>query len=311
MEGIGVLLMRPLSDYLQQELAKRFTLFKNWEISSESLELQSDSIRAVVGNGVQGANSELIDSLPRLEIVSSHSSGLDKIDLVKCKERGIRVTSTPDALTDDVADMAILLTLATLRRIREADRFVRNGIWKEKDFNLTAKFSGKSVGIVGLGRIGSAIAKRAEAFGCSISYHSRSQKPESTYTYYPRVIDLASNCQILVIACALTDQTHHIINREVIDALGPNGVVINIARGSHIDEPELVSALAEGRLGGAGLDVLEHEPEVPVQLARLDNVVLSPHTAAGTLETRKEMADLVVANLEAYFSNKPLLTPVL
>ncbi|OIT05275.1 PREDICTED: hydroxyphenylpyruvate reductase-like [Nicotiana attenuata] len=311
MEGIGVLLMRPLSNYLQQELAKRFTLFKYWEIPSESLKQHSDSIRAVVGNGVQGANSALIDSLPRLEIVSSHSSGLDKIDLVKCKERGIRVTSTPDALTDDVADMAILLTLATLRRICEADQFVRNGIWKEKDFKLTAKFSGKSVGIVGLGRIGSAIAKRAEAFGCSISYHSRSRKPESTYTYYPRVIDLASNCQILVVACALTDETHHIINREVIAALGPNGVVINIARGSHIDESELVSALAEGRLGGAGLDVLEYEPEAPVLLAGLDNVVLSPHVAASTLETRKDMADLVVANLEAHFSDKPLLTPVI
>ncbi|KAK4361899.1 hypothetical protein RND71_017140 [Anisodus tanguticus] len=283
MNGIGVLLMRPLSNYIQQELAKRFTLFKYWEIPSESLKLHSDSIRAVVGNGVQGANSELIDALPRLEIISSHSSGLDKIDLVKCKERGIRVTSTPDALTDDVADMAILLTLATLRRIR----------------------------IVGLGRIGSAIAKRAEAFGCSISYHSRSQKPDSTYTYYPRVIDLASNCQILVIACALTDESHHSIDRDVIDALGPNGVVINIARGSYIDAPELVSALAECMLRGAGLDVLEHEPEVPVQLARLDNVVLSPHTAAGTLETCKDMTDLVVANLEAYFSNKPLLPPVL
>ncbi|KAF3663308.1 Glyoxylate/hydroxypyruvate reductase HPR3 [Capsicum annuum] len=173
------------------------------------------------------------------------------------------------------------------------------------------QFSGKSVGIVGLGRIGSAIAKRAEAFGCSISYHSRSQKPESTYTYYPCVVDLASNCQILVVACALTEETHHIINREVIDALGPNGVVINIARGSHIDEPELVSALAEGRLGGAGLDVLEHEPEVPMQLAKLDNVVLSPHISAATAESRKERADLVVASLEAYFSNKPLLTPVL
>ncbi|KAK4736055.1 hypothetical protein R3W88_010316 [Solanum pinnatisectum] len=309
MDEIGVLLMRPLSNYIQQELAKRFTLFKYWEIPSESLKLHSDVIRAVVGNGVQGANSALIDSLPRLEIVSSHSSGLDKIDLVKCKERGIRVTSAPDGPTDDVADTAILLTIATLRRICVADRFVRSGIWKEKDFNLTAKRQISRH--LGLGRIGSAIAKRAEAFGCSISYHSRSQKSESTYTYYSCVIDLASNCQILVVACALTDETHHIINREVIDALGPTGVVINIARGSHIDEPELVSALAEGRLGGAGLDGLEHEPEVPMQLARLDNVVLSPHTAAGTVETRKEMADLVIANLEAYFSNKPLLTPVL
>jgi len=138
-EIVGVLLMRPLSNYIQQELAKRFTLFKYWEIPSESLKLHSDVIRAVVGNGVQGANSALIDSLPRLEIVSSHSSGLDKIDLVKCKERGIRVTSAPDGPTDDVADTAILLTIATLRRICVADRFVRSGIWKEKDFNLTAK----------------------------------------------------------------------------------------------------------------------------------------------------------------------------
>ncbi|KAM3267964.1 glyoxylate/hydroxypyruvate/pyruvate reductase 2KGR-like [Capsicum chacoense] len=311
MEEIGVLLMRPLSNYLQQELSKRFTLFKYWEIHYESLKLHADSIRAVGGSGGLGTDAALIDMLPRLEIVSSHSSGLDKIDLVKCKERGIRVTYTPDVVSDAVADMAILLIIATLRRICEADRFVRNGMWKQKDFSLTKKFSGKSVGIVGLGRIGSAIAKRAEAFGCSISYHSRSQKPESTYTYYPCVVDLASNCQILVVACALTEETHHIINREVIDALGPNGVVINIARGSHIDEPELVSALAEGRLGGAGLDVLEHEPEVPMQLAKLDNVVLSPHISAATAESRKERADLVVASLEAYFSNKPLLTPVL
>ncbi|CAN4086837.1 unnamed protein product [Withania somnifera] len=232
MDGIGVLLMRPLSSYdMILKLSKRFILFKYWEIPSESLNLHLDSIRAVVGNGLQGVNSELIDSLPRLEIVSSHSSGLDKIDLVKCKERGIRVTSTPDALTDDVADMAILLTLATLRRICEADRFVKKGIWKQKDFSFTAKFSSKSVGIVGLGRTGLAIAKRAKAFGCSISYYSRSQKP----------------VKILVVACVLTDETHHIINREVTDALGPNGVVINIARGSHIDESELVSALAEGR----------------------------------------------------------------
>ena len=172
------------------------------------------------------------------------------------------------------------------------------------------QFTGKTVGIVGLGRIGSAIATRAEGFSCPISYYSRSEKPNSKYKYYPNIIDLAANCQILVVACPLTEETHHIINRQVIEALGPKGVLINIGRGPHIDEPELVSALVEGRLGGAGLDVFEHEPDVPEELFGLDNVVLLPHVGSGTWETRKDMADLVLGNLEAFFLNKPLLNPV-
>ncbi|CAI9262537.1 unnamed protein product [Lactuca saligna] len=271
-DEIGVWMTCPMTKYLQDELSKRFNLFKSWEIPSkvDFFNQHSRSIRALVGNGIHGADSSLIESLPRLEIISSHSSGLNQIDLVKCKEKGIFVTSTPDSLTDEVADLAVTLTLATLRRICEGDKFVRNGSWKQRDFKLTTKVSGKSVGIVGLGRIGSAIAKRLEGFGCQINYHSRSKKPNS----------------------------------------GPNGFLINIARGAHVDEPELVSALVEGRLGGAGLDVLEHEPEVPQQLIHLDNVVLSPHVGTCTHETRKAMADLVVANLVAYFSNQPLLTPV-
>ncbi|KAL3840885.1 hypothetical protein ACJIZ3_025476 [Penstemon smallii] len=312
---IGVLQTRPLSNYLQQRLSNRYILFKLWQVPPESrrefLDKHSELIKAVVGNGVTGADAELIDSLPHLEIVASHSSGLDKIDLDKCREKGIRVTYTPDALTDEVADMAILLTLATARRICEADRYVRNGEWKNADFKLTTKLSGKSVGIIGLGRIGSAIAKRAEAFGCSIGYHSRSQKTNSRYKYYPSIIDLATDSEILIVACALTHETRHIVNREVINALGSKGIIVNIGRGSHIDEAELISALVEGRLGGAGLDVLEHEPEVPDLLLGLDNVVLSPHVAASTVETRKAMADLVVENLEAHFTNKPLLTPVI
>lgn len=172
------------------------------------------------------------------------------------------------------------------------------------------QFSGKRVGILGLGRIGTAIAKRVESFNCPISYHSRSKKPESKYKYFPSVIELASNCEILVVACALTEETRHIINREVIDALGPKGVVINIGRGPHIDEPELVLALVEGRLAGAGLDVFEHEPQVPEELFGLDNVVMVPHVGSSTVETENAMADLVVGNLEAHFLKKPLLTPV-
>ncbi|KAA8541787.1 hypothetical protein F0562_022939 [Nyssa sinensis] len=301
-----------MSAYLEQELDKRFNLFRFWNFpqKKEFLKENSNSIRAIVGNATAGADAELIDQLPSLEIVASYSVGLDKIDLVKCKEKGIRVSNTPDVLTEDVADLAIGLILATLRRICESDRYVRSGLWKKGDFRLTTKFSGKSVGIIGLGRIGSAIAKRAEAFSCPISYYSRSEKQDSKYKYYPNVIDLASNCHILIVACPLTDETRHIINREVIDALGPRGVLINIGRGPHVDEPELVSALVEGRLGGAGLDVFEHEPEVPEQLFGLDNVVLLPHVGSGTVETRNAMADLVIGNLEAHFLKKPLLTPV-
>lgn len=172
------------------------------------------------------------------------------------------------------------------------------------------QFSGKSIGIVGLGRIGSAIAKRAEAFGCKINYFSRTEKPHTGYKYYSNIMDLATNCKVLVVACALTEETHHIVNREVINALGPKGILINIGRGQHVDEPELVSALMEGRLGGAGLDVFENEPDVPEELFGLENVVVLPHVGSDSFETSKAMADLVVQNLEAYFLNKPLLTPV-
>ncbi|KAL2539232.1 Glyoxylate/hydroxypyruvate reductase A HPR2 [Abeliophyllum distichum] len=310
--AIGVLMACPMSLYLEQELDKRFKLFRFWAQPSrqEFLKNHAESIRAVVGNATAGADAELIDALPKLEIVSSFSVGLDKIDLNKCKEKGIRVTNTPDVLTEDVADLAIGLMLAVLRRICECDKYVRKGMWKTGNFKLTNKFSGKTVGIIGLGRIGLAVAKRAEAFDCPIRYYSRSVKPNTNYKYHSSVVDLASNCDILVVACALTPETRHIVNREVIDALGPKGVLINIGRGPHVDEPELVSALVEGRLGGAGLDVFEQEPEVPEQLFGLDNIVLLPHVGSATVETREVMADLVIGNLEAHFLKKPLLTPV-
>ncbi|XP_021298718.1 hydroxyphenylpyruvate reductase [Herrania umbratica] len=312
MESIGVLMACPMNSYLEHELEKRFNLFRFWTVPEKSafLATNKNSIRAVVGNSSAGADAELIEALPKLEIVASFSVGLDKIDLAKCKEKGIRVTNTPDVLTDDVADLAIGLMLAVLRKLCESDRYVRSGKWKKGDYKLTTKFTGKRVGIIGLGRIGMAVAKRAEAFSCPISYYSRTEKPEIKYKYYPSVVELAANCDILVVACLLTEETLHIVNREVIDALGPKGVVINVGRGPHVDEPELVSALVERRLGGAGLDVFEHEPEVPEELFGLDNVVLLPHVGSATVETRQAMADLVIGNLEAHFLNKPLLTPV-
>ncbi|KAK1284871.1 Hydroxyphenylpyruvate reductase [Acorus calamus] len=313
MEALGVLLTYPMNPYLEEELDKRFKLFRLWESPNKKDFLRSNfaSIRAVVGNTNVGADAETIDALPRLEIVSTYSVGLDKVDLKKCSERGVRVTNTPDVLTEDVADIAIELALAVMRRIPQADGYVRSGNWKAKGyFRLTTKFSGKAVGIVGLGRIGMAIAKRAAAFGCPISYYSRTEKPETNFKYHPTIIELASNCDVLVVACPLTEETHHIVNRDVMDALGPKGVLVNIGRGPHVDEPELVKALVEGRLGGAGLDVYEQEPHLPEELFELENVVLLPHVGSGTLETGKAMADLVLENLEAHVQNKPLLTPV-
>ncbi|XP_076945359.1 glyoxylate/hydroxypyruvate/pyruvate reductase 2KGR-like isoform X3 [Bidens hawaiensis] len=312
MKNINVLITYPMNSYLEQQLDNRFNLLRLWTFpqKSEFFKEYSGSIRGIAGSLHISNDREFIGSLPNLEIIASYGVGVDHVDLVCCKERGIKVTNTPDVVTDEVADLAIGLILTTLRRICESDLFVKHGLWKNGDFKLTTKFSGKKVGIIGLGRIGTAIAKRAEAFNCPISYYSRSKKPESNYKYFPSVVELASDCDILVVACPLTEETRHIINREVIDALGPTGYLINIGRGPHIDEPELVSALVEGRIAGAGLDVFENEPHVPEELFKLDNVVLLPHVGSGTVETRNEMADLVVGNLEAYFNKKPLLTPV-
>ncbi|XP_009390691.2 hydroxyphenylpyruvate reductase [Musa acuminata AAA Group] len=315
MESLGVLLPVPMNAYLESELARRYKVFRLWESPPERrqdfIRANAAAIRAVVGNSKAGADADTIDALPRLEIVACFSVGLDKVDLAKCRERGIRVTNTPDVLTEDVADLAIGLAIAVLRRLCQADRYVRSGAWLSKgDYKLTTRFSGKTIGIIGLGRIGLAIAKRAEAFGCPISYYSRSEKPNTNYKYYSNLVDLAANCHVLVVACSLTEETYHIVNREVLDALGPKGVLVNIGRGPHVDEPELVTALREGRLGGAGLDVFEQEPDVPEELFGMENVVLVPHVGSGTNETRNAMADLVLGNLEAHVMNKPLLTPV-
>ncbi|KAJ4818333.1 Glyoxylate reductase [Rhynchospora pubera] len=294
MESLGVLITYPLFPYLEQELLRRgchlLRLYHSPETNHLAfLRANASSIRAVV--------------------CDTHC-GCRQGRLVKCKERGVRVTNTPDVLTDDVADLAIGLAIAVLRKLPAADRFVRKGASKTGGYPLTTKFSGKRVGILGLGRIGLAIAQRAEAFNCPISYHSRSKKPHPNYKYYPSPLDLASNCDILVVSCALTDETRLIINRAVIDALGPQGVLINIGRGHHVDESELVSALVEGRLGGAGLDVFENEPDIPEELFQLDNVVMTPHVGSDTVETSMAMADLVIANLEAHVIGRPLLTPV-
>ncbi|KAI3908696.1 hypothetical protein MKW92_020968 [Papaver armeniacum] len=307
---VSVLMLSQKCSLLEEELEKKFNLFKYWEVSDKDdfLKENSEMIKAIVRCGNSVVDADLIDALPNLEIISSFSAGLDRVDLKKCREKRITVTNTP--VTDDVADLAIALILATLRNICPSDRYIRNGLWKKGDFGLATKFTGKRVGMLGLGSIGKAIAERVEGFHCPISYCTTSRKTGLKYKYYGNIVDLALNSDILVVACPLTPETHKIINREVLDALGPKGVLINVGRGPHIDEPELVSALTDGRIGGAGLDVFEDEPDVPEALFALDNVVLSPHAGSRTSESRQEMRDFLIGNLEAYFMKKPLLSAV-
>lgn len=207
--------------------------------------------------------------------------------------------------------MAVGLLFDVLRKISAADRFVRRGAWATKgEFSLGYRLGGKRVGIVGMGNIGSRVAKRLEAFGCTVYYTSRKQKMSFSYPFYPNVHELAAKVDVLVLCCALTDQTMHMIDKDVLSALGKEGIIINIARGSIVDEKELVKCLVEGKIAGAGLDVFENEPYVPEELFGLDNVVLAPHMACCTPESFRNMCDHVIANLQAFFSGRPLLSPV-
>lgn len=267
--------------------------------------------RAVLCVGPSPLGKETLDCLPSLEVVVTQCAGTDHIDLSECHRRGIAVANLGDAFSDDVADCAVGLLIDVLRKISASDRFVRAGSWPERgEFSLGVRLEGKRVGIVGLGSIGSRIADRLIPFGCMISYTSRHKKPNVSYPYYNKIHDLAIKSDILILSCSLTDQTHQIVNKQVLAELGKEGVIINVGRGALINERELVKFLVEGEIGGAGLDVFEDEPNVPKELFGLDNVVLSPHQAVLTPESIKASQDVVVANLEAFFSNKPLLSPI-
>lgn len=252
----------------------------------------------------------LIAALPRLEIIATMSVGTDHIDLAAARARGIAVTYAPDVLTDCVADIGMALVLAVARRIVVADRFVREGRWLEGGFPLASKVGGATMGVLGLGRIGKAIAKRAEAFGMRVVYFGRRRQPEVAYPFFDDLKAMARASDYLMLAAPGGDATRHLVDASVIEALGPKGVIINIARGSVVDEQAMVAALIEGRLGGAGLDVYEDEPRVPEALLKLDNVVLLPHLASATEATRLAMGRLMIENLRAHFAGKPLLTPV-
>lgn len=316
-EPVDVLLLGRLPPACTEALGARFTTHRppDGAPAEAAARLAASSlgarIRAVATNASTGCPAELMDALPRLEIVAAFGIGLDGIDLDACRARGIRVTATPHVLDDAVAELAIGLMIALARRIPAAHAHVRSGAWADgRTFGLTRELSGGTLAILGLGRIGKEIARRAEALRMHIVYHGRHRQADVPHPYFADVVSMARAADVLVCAVPGGAATAGLVGPAVLDALGPEGLLVNVGRGSTVDEEALVAALRTGRLGGAALDVFATEPVVPEALRRLDNVVLSPHLGSATHKTRTAMADLVVANLLAHFEGRPLPTRV-
>jgi hydroxypyruvate reductase len=305
-----ILITGPMMLQVMIALERDYIAHRLWEAPDRDafLEKIGPNVKAIATNGGLGANGSLINALPNLEIIAVYGVGVDAIDLSLAKKRGIAIATTQGVLTEDVADMALALLLATARQIVVGDQYVRAGRWPRGEMALTRRVNGKRVGILGLGRIGQAVARRLEALNMKISYSGRNEL-DLPYAYYSEPLKMAGEVDFLVVTAAGGDATRNTVNRPVLEALGPNGILINVSRGSVLDEEALIHALKEGKLGGAGLDVFASEPNVPEELKSMPNVVLQPHHASGTIETRSAMGDLVVRNLEAHFAGKPLLTP--
>ncbi|WP_341703931.1 2-hydroxyacid dehydrogenase [Ferrovibrio sp.] len=310
--GVEILQAAALPPAINEQLLRDYTVHALWQAEDRAALLRETAgrVRGLVTSGSVGADRALIEALPKLEIISSFGVGYDPIDIACAKERGVIVTNTPDVLTDDVADIAMALLLDMMRRMPQGDAFVRAGRWPKERFPLTDKLGGKTMGILGLGRIGQAIARRAEPFGVAIAYHGPRRKPDIAWHYYDDLIAMAKAVDILMVACPGGKATEGLVNAAVIAALGPKGYLVNIARGSVVEEPALVEALVQGRLAGAGLDVFADEPNVPEALFALDNVALAPHVGSATHATRRAMGELVLNNLAAHFAGKPVLTRV-
>jgi lactate dehydrogenase-like 2-hydroxyacid dehydrogenase len=307
--SIEILQTGPLLKSCEAALAERYTVHKLHEQSDRDGWLRENGarIRAHAGSGVQ---SELMDKLPNLEIIASFGVGYDNIDIAGAKERDIRVTNTPDVLNDAVAELTIGLMISLARRIPQGDQFVRTGKWPNGNFGLFSELTGKTVGILGLGRIGIEIARRLEPFKVKIGYHTRNQRSDVNYTYYPSLKEMAEQVDTLISIVPGTAATHKIINAEILSALGPNGVFINVGRGTSVDEPALEAALRNRTIAAAGLDVFYQEPTKAEGFLDLDNASLLPHVASASVPTRDAMADLVVDNLIDWFDKKTVRTPV-
>jgi lactate dehydrogenase-like 2-hydroxyacid dehydrogenase len=296
----------------QATLEKEFACHKLHEASDREALLKevAPRVRAVATFGAAGANAKLMDALPKLELISNFGVGVDAIDLEAAKKRGVIVTNTPDVLNDCVADTAMALTLNVMRKYPQAEAYLRSGYWGTRgDYPLATSLGGKTMGVLGLGRIGEAIARRALAFGMKIRYHNRHRK-DAPYAYDADAVALAKNSDVLMIATPGGAGTKAMVGARVLDALGPRGYVVNIARGSVVDEPALLEYLQQGKIAGAGLDVFAHEPRISPAFFALDNAVIFPHVGSATNETRSAMGNLQIENLRLHFAGKPVRTRV-
>ncbi|MDH4553734.1 2-hydroxyacid dehydrogenase [Pseudomonas sp. BN417] len=308
-----ILHVGPLTERFNQRLACEYDAQQLWKQGDALafLDEHGGAFEVVVTSARFGCSAAMLERLPNVRAICSFGVGYDAIAVEPARQRGIQVSYTPDVLNDCVADLAMGLLIDCARRISAADRFVRAGLWSAGHFPLARKVSGKRLGIVGLGRIGKDVARRAGGFDMPVRYHNRRAVADSPYGFEPDLLALARWADFLVLTCPGGGATHHLISAAVLDALGPEGILINVSRGSVVDEQALVAALTEGRLGGAGLDVFEAEPRVPEALYGLDNVVLAPHIGSGTIDTRLQMEELVFANLRAFLDKGEVLTPVL
>jgi hydroxypyruvate reductase len=306
-----VLVAAPLMPELEAALTEQYDAhWLPWQADAKGfLAAQGATFTAMV-TSKGGADAALMDALPKLKAIANFGVGYDMVDVAAATKRGIAVSNTPDVLNDCVADVAMGLLIDTARGLSASDRFVRRGEWEKAQFPLTTRVSGKKLGIAGLGRIGQTIAKRALGFDMEIRYHSRRPVAGVAFVHEPSLVTLAEWCDFLMIVVSGGAATRHLISADVLRALGPKSYLVNISRGSVVDEAALVDALVHGRIAGAGLDVYEDEPHVPAALMSLDNVVLLPHLASGTKETRQAMADCVLANLRSFFEHGRLVTPV-
>ncbi len=307
-----VLMCGAYPDWDLQPLERDYVLHKLWlaEDRDALIAQCAPQVRAIATRGELGASAELIARLPKLEVISCYGVGTDAIALDAARARGIRVTNTPDVLTGDVADIAIGLALATLRRMPAAEAHVRSGAWAQGNFGLVSRLYGKKVGIAGYGRIGQAVAHRLSGFDVEIATYGRTPVAGSPHRHIGSLVALADWCDVLIVTLAGGEGTRGLINADVLAALGPQGWLVNVARGSVADEPALLEALEQRRIAGAGLDVFWNEPRIDPRFLTLDNVVLQPHHGSGTEETRRAMGRLVRDNLTAHFAGQPLLTPV-
>lgn len=314
MEKPHVLQVGPYPEWDQGPLDAAFAMHRLWEAADKAAFLAETGprVRAIATRGDLGADAAMIAACPALQMIAVFGVGYDAVHLPSCRARGIAVTNTPDVLTDDVADAAVAMMLAVTRGVVAGDAWVRSGNWATKGmFPLKRKVTGKRAGVLGLGRIGAAIARRLEGFGMDIAYSARSPKAGAErWAFVPDAVALAEWSDVLFVSLAATADTRHIVNARALQALGPEGTLVNISRAANVDETALLDALEQGYLGAAALDVFEGEPHLNPRFLTAPNILLQPHFGSGTVETRRAMGQLMRDNLTAYFAGRPLPTPV-